>query len=147
MAFQPYLWPAKLPRIESYVPSTWELAQREKYLAESARAAGIEDPPRVEIVAWQNPDAVGDTLVRCLQEAGVPAERTADGYEYESSGDQREYAAANYKCTAKYPVRSDIDRPVSDAEATMLHRHLVSEFIPCVERNLGQSLTRPEFDV
>lgn len=136
--------PERLPRIESYQPSAWDRAQLQRELAESARPAGLENPPQVDVVAWQNPDTAADAVVRCLQRAGVPAFRTREGYEFGSDdSNRRERALANYICSAQYPVRRDIDRPVTDAEVRMLQRHLVDSFLPCADEKLDLRLTRP----
>lgn len=134
----------KLPRISAYVASDADRERLGKELRASALAAGLENPPNVPVVAWQNPETAVDAVVRCLEDAGVPVARLQGGYEFGSdSGRNMQHVLANYVCNAQYPVRKDIDRPVTEAEIALLHQHLVESFIPCAEGKLGQRLSRP----
>lgn len=137
-----------LPPIHEYVPSDWDLDRRQEQLAELAGATDLTDPPAVTIVRWVNPEEASGLIVECLQAAGFPAKLESNGYSYEAASDQGEaFALAHYVCSAQYPVRLDIDRPLNEQELDAVYRHLVDVFLPCAAQQGHTGLSVPSREV
>jgi len=96
-----------------------------------------------------NPDEASTVQVSCLRELGFAAHLSADGWSHSItlSDEQADaYHKAAYECSAQYPVRADIDRPIQGEEITMIYRHILHGFIPCAENLLGiQSIEEPSY--
>ncbi|WP_127130265.1 hypothetical protein [Georgenia sp. SYP-B2076] len=134
-----------LPPIHEYVPSDWDLERRQELLAETAAATGLTDPPDVDVVRWVNPEDASDIAVECLRDAGFPVKQEADGYSYGSNEEDQQdaYFLASYVCNARYPVRLDIDRPLSDEELDAVYAHLEDVFLPCAAEHGYAGLSTP----
>lgn len=137
-----------LPAIHQYEPSDWDLNRYRESLEQKAESTGITNAPQIDIVRWINPEDAPSVMIGCLREAGVEATLETNGYSIESTGDQQAATfLADYICTAQYPLRLDIDRPISDDEFEIIYRHLTEEFIPCAKRE-GYSVgvpSRPQY--
>ena len=138
-----------LPPLHEYVPSDWDLERRQELLAGMAAESGLTEPPEVAIVRWVNPEDSSGVMVECLHAAGSPVKQESDGYSFETYEEDQQgaYALANYVCTAQYPVRLDIDRPLSDEEHDGIYRHLVDVFLPCADQHGYTGLSTPSREV
>ncbi|MFB9621220.1 hypothetical protein [Brooklawnia cerclae] len=144
---QPDLEP--LPPISDYVPSDWDIAKYESNLESLATEYKLQDLPDVAIVRWVDPEDSIPLMVECLQAAGVDVVQTdTSSYTVEAApGQEDSVHLATYVCTAQYPTRMDIDRPLSDLEMKAVYDHLVDEWLPCASDQGYEGLSKPSFEV
>ena len=122
-----------LPRIEDYRPSDWDLTRRQQTLDELAEVGRLASVPEVEVLRWTNPEENLPLIAECLQSEGFAVQVTGSGFESNIPDDQWEaYHLAYYTCTARYPVRLDLDRPPTEDEVEALYWHLTKQFLPCL---------------
>ena len=138
----------RLPPIEGYHPSEWDMDRYRSDLARLADDLEIDEPPTVEIVRWVNREAVVDTMVSCLAGKGVSVRKVDDqGFQITSPpGQEAATNLAHYECSAQYPVRLDTERPATDEEQQALYAYLVDVWLPCAA-DLGYTeIAKPDFE-
>lgn len=121
-----------------------ELASEAAILAEQL---GILDPPPVEPIRLIEPDEYGETMVRCLNDAGFTAQLTADGegvsyphLETASMIESLDYA--RYVCESQFPLMRKYLAPLSGEQLSLLYHYRADELIDCLSAE-GYPVTQP----
>lgn len=107
------------------------------FLRDKWGPVALPDPP---IERWVQAGEWGPTMARCLDDAGFPGVRSADGGErldfsavtLASTREYFEIDVAGWVCQARYPVITWFDDDVRAIEAPWAFRYLTSTLVPCL---------------
>ena len=110
----------------------------DQLLERRAQDLNVENPPEVELVAWQQGlAAFGDAQARCLQDAGFPAVSDGVGGTYFDPGvpesQDEALGLASFICGAKYPVDPVYSQDWSSEQVALVYDYWDQYYIPCME--------------
>jgi len=122
------------------VPSA-EKESYERFLAEQARAFGIDDPPAVEVVRTVDPLEQGYVWLDCMNDAGFAS--GSGGSLSAGTPDQAEnFFLAQYTCFAQYPIDDRAFKPLTDSQWLFIRQYQIETAIPCLA-DLGYDVPQP----
>lgn len=95
----------------------------------------LDDPPRVDVVAYVPAADWGAAVSGCMNAAGYDAYvDTGDGFFFPGRSDADEAQnLALYTCIGEYPVRSDYSAYANHAQLEFLYDYFQDSLIPCIE--------------
>lgn len=121
------------------VPRSNDEFDHDEYLEILQAAAGIEDPPQVDLVRVIAPEDQPSVWKECMTTAGFAVSVTSDGGLVAPSNlpaDQvSEYERADYVCHAQYPVVATMFRPYGEHQVKATYEYAVGVLVPCLEEH------------
>ncbi len=115
-------------------------------LAEDAKSLGLTEIPDVPLIRFIAPTELGQTMVSCLAEKGMPATSVNGGAGYQlgdvPDSQARAASLAQYECSASYPIHPQYTLPKSSAARAKEYDWMVGTRIPCY-RAQGYAISEP----
>lgn len=135
--WDPNTWKAKIKISPRYHTEEEKLAFREKWLKRHADYWGIEDPPNVPLVEWQESSEEEDRkMAECLTSKGFGFHVTpkggiaSDGSIPESQ--EQAYQLASYECYAMYFLNPEFLTDWSEEQLRVVWDYWDEYYIPCL---------------
>lgn len=105
-------------------------------LAQTAKDMNLKNPPEVGLVRFIDPSELSTTLLKCLNDHGLPAKAKAGGTTIYIPGDVPDSQGdfineTQYTCEAMYPIHPQFELPPSPATQGRIYDWLVTKQMPC----------------
>jgi hypothetical protein len=96
-----------------------------------ARKFGLDNPPIVPVVREVSPEELFPLIDECMARAGFPPLEPGT---WSTPEDQFEaFESARFTCFAQYPIKVELDQPITASQALFIRNYWITSWIPCVQ--------------